>query len=261
MTRLPVAVLIGLVLLTPAAAHTFPGEYRVVHGTLVWPEALSAATLAAGQRTVLVQGDLGTRYSAELTATTEVPAPLRAGARVVVVGREGQQTNQVIALRIESPSPQAPAASASPATRPAPAAPSARAPARTAPPAQPPASPQPAAAASPAATGPSATAPPTSAPTATAPAATAPAVASPPPPPAPRTSVEGAVTAVSGSTLVLRTRDGRNIAVDISALDAPVRAVLLPGREVGVFGVVVNGAVLVAQGIELEYVPAALPGR
>lgn len=260
MTRLAVAVLIGLVLLTPAAAHAFPGEYRVVHGTLVWPEALSAATLAAGQRTVLVQGDLGTRYSAELTATTEVPAPLRAGARVVVVGREGQQTNQVIALRIESPSPQAPAASASPATRPAPAAPSAQAPARAAP--QPPAAPQPAAApAPPAATGPSATAPATTAPPTTAPTATTPTVASPPAPPGPRTSVEGAVTAVSGSTLVLRTRDGRNIAVDISALDAPVRAVLLPGREVGVFGVVVSGAVLVAQGIELEYVPAALPGR
>jgi hypothetical protein len=71
---------------------------------------------------------------------------------------------------------------------------------------------------------------------------------------------EGAVLQVSGDTLVLKTTDARQVAVDLSAIGLSVRRLLQPGREVRVFGTLDDQERLIASGLQLDYVPAALPG-
>jgi len=212
---LAVLVVLGLAV---AGAAAFPGDYRIIEGTLVWPQDLAPNQAAA--QVAVVQGDLGARYFAEITQTTEVAAPVRAGRRVVVLAREGQQPNQVVAVRIE------------PALTPG----AARAPGESS-----------GAAASPGA----GEAPPARAPAAEPPAAAAPAEG--------QVSVEGAVVAMSGTTLILRRPDRQTVAVDVAALEPGVRALFQPGREVSVFGVVVNGVLLAARGVNVDY-GSALPG-
>lgn len=198
------AVVVAVALLAWATgAAAFPGDYRIVEGTLVWPQNLTPDHLGSGEHVAVVQGDLGTRYFAGLTATTEVPASLRAGDRVVVLAREGQQPSQLTAMRVESP-PGTPAA-AQAGTEARPPAASSRA-------ASPPGS----------------------------------------------VTIEGTVLARSGSTLILRRADQQRVAVDIAALDEPARKGLQTGRTVSVFGTVLNGVVLVAQGVNVDY-GAALP--
>jgi hypothetical protein len=187
MTLLALHAVLAVLLLATATTSAAPGDQRVIQGTLVWPQELTAQRVAAGERVVVVQGDLGTRYTANLTAATDVPAPLQAGTRVVVVAREGQQS-EVTALRIQSSAPQAARAAAEG-----------------------------------------------------------------------RTVVRGSVTALSGSTLILTVPGGQSVAVDISGLEASAREILTAGRAVTLYGVVVNGALLAAQGIELDYTPSALP--
>lgn len=72
--------------------------------------------------------------------------------------------------------------------------------------------------------------------------------------------VEGTVIGLSEMTLILQTRNERQVAVDISAIGLAVRELLQPGREVRVFGTLRDGARLIASGLELDYAPAALPG-
>lgn len=188
-----------------SVAGAFPGDYRIIEGTLVWPQNLTPNHLGSSEHVAVVQGDLGTRYFAELTATTEVSAPVHAGHRVVVLAREGQQPSQLTAMRVESPPERPSPAQDGTVSRP-PAA-SSRAPA-----------------------------------------------ASPPRP----VTIEGTVLARSGSTLILRRADEHRVAVDIAALDGPAREVLQTGHTVSVFGTVLNGVVLVAQGVNVDY-GAALP--
>ncbi|MGH7314114.1 MAG: hypothetical protein ACREJV_13140 [Candidatus Rokuibacteriota bacterium] len=72
--------------------------------------------------------------------------------------------------------------------------------------------------------------------------------------------VEGTVIQVSERTLVLETRNARQVVVDLSGMRLPVGELLQPGREVRVFGTLRDGDRLIAVGLELDYVSAALPG-
>jgi len=173
---------------TLGSAGGRPGDERVIEGTLVWPEALAGETTTGGERLVIVHDDLGTRYLAQVTTSTEIPTPLQAGQRVVVRGRKGFDPAHLIAGRVTSPAADA--------------------------------------------------------------AVHAPGGA----------HVEGTVIGVSETTLILQTRNERQVAVDISAIGLPVRELLQPGREVRVFGTLRDGGHLIASGLEFEYAPAALPG-
>jgi hypothetical protein len=85
------------------SAAARPGEERTVEGTLVWPEAV-AGEAPGGERRILVHDDRGTRHVIFLTTTTEVPASLQAGQRVVVRGQEGFDPGHLVATRVASPS-------------------------------------------------------------------------------------------------------------------------------------------------------------
>lgn len=74
-------------------------------------------------------------------------------------------------------------------------------------------------------------------------------------------SVEGTVVGLSGDTVVLQTRNDRQVTVDVSAIGLPVRELLHRGRGIRVFGTVREGARLVASGVELDYAPPTPPGR
>lgn len=169
------------------SAAARPGEERTVEGTLVWPEAVAGEATTGGERRILVHDDRGTRHVIFLTTTTEVPAPLQAGQRVVVRGQEGFDPGHLVATRVASPGDDSVEQSAADA------------------------------------------------------------------------SAEGTVLEVSGNSLVLNTTDDRQVAVDLSAIGVSVRALLQPGREVRVFGTLDDQERLVASGLQLDYVPAALP--
>jgi hypothetical protein len=84
-----------------------PGDERVVEGTLVWPEDLAPEARTSGERRLIVHDDLGTRYLAHVTASTEIPTPLQAGQRVVVRGREGFNPAHLVATSVTSPAADA----------------------------------------------------------------------------------------------------------------------------------------------------------
>ena len=86
----------------PVSADT--GTYRLVTGTLVWPNELP------GQPRAVVRGDDGVNYVAELEAAPSsslgsTGARPRAGDRVTVLGRDGFQAGQLLEARIEPASP------------------------------------------------------------------------------------------------------------------------------------------------------------
>jgi hypothetical protein len=172
---------------TASSATGGAGDERVIEGTLVWPETLTLEATAGGERLVVVHDDLGIRYTAQITSSAEIAAPVQAGQRVVVRGLEAFDPGHLVDARLTTPTAD---------------------------------------------------------------------VAVPEPADA---HVEGTVEAVSGTTLVLRTGDDRLVAIDISEIRLAVRVLLQPGREVGVFGTLRDGAVLVASGLQFDYAPAALP--
>jgi hypothetical protein len=176
MVTLAVAAMLG-----PAAGR--PGDERVIVGTLIWPETVDRDAAGAGERLIIVHDDLGSRYVAQVSTSTEIPTPLQAGQRVVIRGREGFDPSHLAAGRLTSPAADA--------------------------------------------------------------AATAPG----------GTSVEGTVVGLSGNTIVVQTRNERQVTVDVSAIGLPVRELLRLGRGIRVFGTVREGARLVASGVELNYAP------
>jgi hypothetical protein len=181
-------LMLGLALVAmPGGATGRPGDERVIEGTLVWPESVAPDATGGGERLVIVHDDLGARYVAQVSTSTEIPTPLQAGQRVVIRGREGFKPNYLVAGRLTSPTTDVAVSGAG------------------------------------------------------------------------GTNVEGVVVEMSGSTLVLRTRDERQVAVDISGIGLPVRELLQPGRDVRVFGTLREGARLIAAGLELGYSPAGLP--
>jgi hypothetical protein len=184
--RLVVTVPVALAAMLGSAAGR-PGDERVIEGTLVWPEEVARDGTGGGERLVIVHDDLGARYVAQVTTSTEIPAPLQAGQRVVIRGREGFKPTHLVAGRLTSPATDA-------------------------------------------------------------------AVAAPG-----STRVEGTVVGISGSTVVLQTRDERQVSVDVSAIGLPVRELLRPGRDVRVFGTLREGDRLIVSGLELDYSPVALP--
>jgi hypothetical protein len=74
------------------------------------------------------------------------------------------------------------------------------------------------------------------------------AAIAPGPPPEPMWELDGTVQSVAGSTVTLRTRDGRTPAVDLSQLSERTRTALRPGDRVSLFGVQRKDHRLVANG-------------
>jgi hypothetical protein len=88
-------VALVLVTLSAATALAAPGDPRVVQGTLEWPRNATAEPF------VVVRGDDGNLYYADLaSAQRRTPGPLTAGARVTVVGVEGNRPYEVAAMVI-----------------------------------------------------------------------------------------------------------------------------------------------------------------
>jgi hypothetical protein len=84
--------LVAVVLLT-GVAQAAPGDYRIVSGTLVWPQFLTDEGL------VVVRGDDGVTYFAELLGPEGLPS-VRVGDRVAVVGRDAMQPGQLVSARV-----------------------------------------------------------------------------------------------------------------------------------------------------------------
>ncbi|HEU5319590.1 MAG TPA: hypothetical protein VFX28_02220, partial [Methylomirabilota bacterium] len=81
------------------------------------------------------------------------------------------------------------------------------------------------------------------------------------PGPEPLWRLHGTVQSMRGTTLTLRTADGRVHDVDVSRLSERTRLAVRPGEEVTLFGVPAPDQTLVANGfIQSEPYPAASPG-
>jgi hypothetical protein len=98
-----VALASALLVFFAAPASGMNGAYRLVTGTLVWPNELP------GQPRAVIRGDDGVNYVAELAPRisalgTDVPRP-RAGDRVTVLGRDGFQDGQLLEAAVEPISP------------------------------------------------------------------------------------------------------------------------------------------------------------
>ncbi len=91
--------LCALVLAISAPALAAPGDYRYVSGVLAWPAELPSRGLA------VIQGDDGNTYFAEVAATDRAGridvAPVKAGERVTVMGRDGFHAGQVLSATVQ----------------------------------------------------------------------------------------------------------------------------------------------------------------
>lgn len=101
-------ILIAARLFLPASAVAAPNDFRVISGTLLHP-----GTLGAGVTALVLKGDDGTVYYADLRAVSGVPV-LERGATVTLVGFEGARPDQ---LAIQVIYPADVAAVAAPAVR------------------------------------------------------------------------------------------------------------------------------------------------
>jgi len=86
----------------PAPAVAAPNDFRVISGTLLHP-----ATLGPGMTVMVLKGDEGTVYYADLRAVSGIPA-LQQGAKVTVVGFEGTRPDQLV-IQVMYPADVAPA--------------------------------------------------------------------------------------------------------------------------------------------------------
>ena len=82
-------VLIAAQVFLWAPAVAAPNDFRLVSGTLLHP-----ATLGSGVTAVVLKGDEGTVYYADLRAVSVIPT-LERGAAVTVVGFEGARPDQL----------------------------------------------------------------------------------------------------------------------------------------------------------------------
>jgi hypothetical protein len=206
-----------------------PGDPRAIQGTIEWPATPNA------QPFVVVRGDDGGYYYADVsTAQRRTPDPLGAGSRVAVVGVEGLRPFEVSATAI------GPADSATSAAQPAgPGITSAPPPSTLGPPA-PPAAP----------TSPSASDRPSEG------SAGSEGVAEP------LWQIQGTVVRVTPATMVLDTRTGERVSVEVTNLSRWTRQMVGPGDEVKLFGVARPDGRRVANGfIYLEPSTAAASPR
>lgn len=197
------AALLTTIVLAPAA-HAAPGDYQLVHGTLVWPQVLMSERLA------VVQGDDGVMYFAELASPEGLPK-VQVGDRVAVVGREGLQHGQLTSASVTRATAAAgrPTAGAGDDGDPS---------------------------ASPATT-----------------------TLSPPPGPSAAIvpmvdgaeAIFGTVEILHGDTLTIAT-EGRWVSVDVSRIEADVKAACTRGRQVSVLAYGANGR-LVATGVVIDH--------
>jgi hypothetical protein len=86
-------IALAIVGLSTGSALAAPGEPRVVQGALEWPATLSTEPF------IVVRGEDGRLYYADVSAAQRrTPGPLTAGARVAIVGVEGNRPHEVAAL-------------------------------------------------------------------------------------------------------------------------------------------------------------------
>lgn len=120
-TRFGMAALgAGLLLMAYSQAIGAPGDSRVVRGTVEWP------TTAETTPFIVVRGDDGRRYSADVSTAQRGQVALTAGTRVTLSGVEGNRPHEIVAVSVVPES--------APAPSPTPPAPSSRAPASEPPP-------------------------------------------------------------------------------------------------------------------------------
>jgi hypothetical protein len=211
MNRPAAALILSLALAGPALAA--PGDPRLIEGTLEWPP-----TLAGGELFVVLHGDDGRVYSADvMAAQRELPGVLNAGSRLTLLGLEGVKSHEIVAVALGSGNATALSLTLAQGTR-------------TTPPMTPPATPP---------------TPPETSPPPTAIAAAVSAVGGAEGRPAPgddgrRLAVHGSVLEVVGPTLFIRKGDGHVVGVDLSRLDPGSRPRLTPGSPVAVVAVTVG---------------------
>lgn len=111
------ALAAGSLLVAFAQAIGAPGDSRVVRGTVEWPATAEATPF------IVIRGEDGRRYSADVTTAQRGQVALAAGSRVTVAGVEGNRPHEIRAVSVTPaegvpplpPAPPAPSGSA-PAT-------------------------------------------------------------------------------------------------------------------------------------------------
>jgi hypothetical protein len=106
----------ALLLATFAPAPGAPGDPRIVRGVVEWPTSPEVTPF------IVLRGDDGRRYAADVAAAVRGQASPAAGTRVTVAGVEGGRAHEIVAvsLAVEGAGPaSAPLPSASPPVTPA----------------------------------------------------------------------------------------------------------------------------------------------
>jgi hypothetical protein len=189
---------LSLTILAASTAAAAPGDPRVVQGTLVWPAALG------DERFIVLKTGDGTMYYADVdSARSFAPEPFRVGDRISLAGVEGKRPHEITAVAV---APEGVLGM----TR-AEAVPGLLA---------------------------QATTPPVATPAADTPAPVTPTAATPDRPAAPEPAewqrFDGLVESTSLRSMVMRTRTGKTVTVDISELNKPQW--LQVGQEVTIYG-------------------------
>jgi len=209
-----IALAFSVVLAGPAVAA--PGDPRLIQGALEWPPALSG-----GETFIVIRGDDGRVYYADvMAAQRHVQGALSAGSLISLLGLEGTQPHEIIAVALGSGDAAALSLALAQATPTIP------------PPPLPPPSTAPAAVVPPAPTAGSAAVPPVR----------------PEEKPIARgeegrwvtITLRGSVYEVAGQNLFLKRDDGRMFMIDISKLDPSTASRLGPGSSVTVVAVPVG---------------------
>lgn len=84
----------GLLLMSVSPAAGAPGDPRIVRGTIEWPTTPEATPF------IVLRGDDGRRYSADLSAAVRGQVTLTAGSRVTVAGVEGSRSHEIAAVSV-----------------------------------------------------------------------------------------------------------------------------------------------------------------
>jgi hypothetical protein len=236
-----IVLIITVVLTGPAFAAPGPGDPRLIQGTLEWPPALSG-----GENFIVMRGDDGRLYYADVMgAQRHVQGALSAGSHITLLGLEGTEPHEIIAVALGSGDAAALSlalAQAKPTTLPTPPPAPSTAPAAVVPPA----------------------------PTAGS-AGVSPARPEEKPPARGEEgrwvsiTLRGSVYGVAGPNLLFERDDGRVFMVDISKLDPSTASRLRPGSSVTVVAVPVGNKFQATGVIEAETgtngSPAAKPPR
>jgi hypothetical protein len=91
-----IALAFSVVLAGPAVAA--PGDPRLIQGALEWPPALSG-----GETFIVIRGDDGRVYYADvMAAQRHVQGALSAGSLISLLGLEGAQPHEIIAVALGS---------------------------------------------------------------------------------------------------------------------------------------------------------------